>query len=129
MVKSKVRKLVSRSSAQNPIPPIVDSFERSSRDSSAEKPASSAAKSQPALLPTGQGVATNGHSSLNGSEVYANGSSAVPPQAEGPGRSEIADKVKQLVRLAQEQGYLTYNDINEILPHNVTSPEELEEVL
>ena len=27
----------------------------------------------------------------------------------------IAEKVRELVRLAQEQGYLTYNDINEAL--------------
>ena len=31
-------------------------------------------------------------------------------------RGEIAEKIKELVRLAQEQGYLTYNDINDALP-------------
>jgi len=34
-----------------------------------------------------------------------------------------------LVRLAHEQGYLTYNDINEILPENLAAPEELEDIL
>jgi RNA polymerase primary sigma factor len=42
--------------------------------------------------------------------------------------AEIAEKIKELVRLAQEQGYLTYNDINEVLPESLISGEELDEV-
>jgi RNA polymerase primary sigma factor len=42
--------------------------------------------------------------------------------------TEIAEKVKELVRLAQEQGYLTYNDVNEALPDSMISGEELDEV-
>jgi RNA polymerase primary sigma factor len=42
--------------------------------------------------------------------------------------AEIADKIKELVRLAQEQGYLTYNDVNEALPDTMISGEELDEV-
>src|ERR1041385_8992103 len=42
--------------------------------------------------------------------------------------TEIAEKVKDLVRLAQEQGYLTYNDVNEALPDTMISGEELDEV-
>ncbi|HEX4263096.1 MAG TPA: RNA polymerase sigma factor RpoD [Verrucomicrobiae bacterium] len=42
--------------------------------------------------------------------------------------AEIAEKIKELVRLAQEQGYLTYNDVNEALPDSVVSGEELDEV-
>lgn len=41
--------------------------------------------------------------------------------------SELAAKVKELVRLAQEQGYLTYTDINDALPGSMT-PEELDEI-
>ncbi len=40
----------------------------------------------------------------------------------------MTEKVKELVRLAQEQGYLTYNDINDALPDNIVSPEELDEI-
>ncbi len=40
---------------------------------------------------------------------------------------ELAEKIKDLVRLAQEQGYLTYSDVNDALPDNVVSPEELDE--
>src|SRR5262245_47971835 len=41
---------------------------------------------------------------------------------------ELAEKVKELLRLAQEQGYLTYNDINDALPDNIVSPEDLDEI-
>jgi RNA polymerase primary sigma factor len=39
---------------------------------------------------------------------------------------ELSEKVKELVRLAREQGYLTYNDINDALPDVVVSTEELD---
>jgi len=42
-------------------------------------------------------------------------------------RSPLAEKIKELVRLAREQGRLTYNDIDEILSENA-SPEEMDEV-
>jgi RNA polymerase primary sigma factor len=41
---------------------------------------------------------------------------------------DLTEKVKELVRLAQEQGYLTYNDINDALPDTMVSPEELDEI-
>ncbi len=40
----------------------------------------------------------------------------------------LTDKIKELVRLAQEQGYLTYDDINDNLPDEVITPEALEEI-
>ena len=40
----------------------------------------------------------------------------------------MAEKVKELVRLAQEQGYLTYSDINDALPDGVVSPDELDDL-
>jgi RNA polymerase primary sigma factor len=42
--------------------------------------------------------------------------------------AEITEKVKELVRLAQEQGYLTYNDINDALPDTLITGEEMDEV-
>jgi RNA polymerase primary sigma factor len=42
---------------------------------------------------------------------------------------ELAEKIKELVRLSQEQGYLTYNDINESLPDNISAPQEIEEII
>jgi RNA polymerase primary sigma factor len=41
---------------------------------------------------------------------------------------ELAEKVKDLVRLAQEQGYLTYGDINDALPDGRVTPEDLDDI-
>jgi len=75
----------------------------------------------------GLGEASSGESLGNGGAPFAQaraetGSSRVL-------KPEIAEKIKELVRLAQEQGYLTYNDINEVLPDQVTSAEEIESIL
>jgi RNA polymerase primary sigma factor len=40
----------------------------------------------------------------------------------------LPEKIKDLVRLAQEQGHLTYSDINEVLPEDTVTPEKLDEV-
>ncbi|HUA67184.1 MAG TPA: RNA polymerase sigma factor region1.1 domain-containing protein, partial [Candidatus Saccharimonadales bacterium] len=45
----------------------------------------------------------------------------------GSRAAKIAEIIKELIRLAQEQGHLTYNDISDVLPDNVTEP-ELDEV-
>ncbi|MGA3164106.1 MAG: sigma-70 family RNA polymerase sigma factor [Verrucomicrobiota bacterium] len=42
--------------------------------------------------------------------------------------ADLSEKIKELIRLAQEQGYLTYSDISDALPENVTEPEQLDEV-
>ncbi len=39
---------------------------------------------------------------------------------------ELHEKVKKLIKLAREQGYLTYADINESLPSDLIDPDELE---
>jgi RNA polymerase primary sigma factor len=66
-----------------------------------------------------------------------NGSSAGPVNpgpnaaillAKGANGFDVTDRIKELVRLSQEQGYLTYNDINEALPDHLTGPEELDEI-
>jgi RNA polymerase primary sigma factor len=41
---------------------------------------------------------------------------------------DLTEKIKELVRLAQEQGYLTYNDISDALPDSVVSAEDLDEI-
>ncbi len=39
---------------------------------------------------------------------------------------ERNQRIKDLVKLAEEQGYLTYQDINEIIPSSIINPDELE---
>ena len=42
--------------------------------------------------------------------------------------AELSGKIKELVRLAREQGHLTYNDISEALPENAIVPEKLDQI-
>jgi RNA polymerase primary sigma factor len=62
--------------------------------------------------------------------IPAPASPGAPPAAGGPkgGPLDLTEKVKELVRLAQEQGYLTYNDINDALPDTAVSPDEMDEL-
>jgi RNA polymerase primary sigma factor len=40
----------------------------------------------------------------------------------------VAEKIKELVRLAREQGYLTFSDISEALPSDLISAEDWDEI-
>ena len=42
---------------------------------------------------------------------------------------EMNERTKMLVKLAKEQGYLTFDDLNDALPTGIASPDDLEEVL
>jgi RNA polymerase primary sigma factor len=42
---------------------------------------------------------------------------------------DLTEKVKELVRLAKEQGQLTYDDVNDALPPDVVTAEDLDHVL
>jgi RNA polymerase primary sigma factor len=67
---------------------------------------------------------------LNGKSATANLSQAGGglAQVSSSHTTELAEKVKELVRLAQEQGYLTYGDINDALPDTLITPEDLDEI-
>ena len=41
----------------------------------------------------------------------------------------INDKIRHLIRLSKEQGYLTFDDINEALPESVENQDEIDNVL
>jgi len=53
-----------------------------------------------------------------------------PPAASVPldRATELATKIKELIRLAKEQGNLTFDDINEALPEALSTPESLDEI-
>ena len=42
---------------------------------------------------------------------------------------DLAQKVKDLLRLAKEQGHLTYEDLNNALPDDIATPADLDAVL
>jgi len=78
---------------------------------------------------TASGLA-HGHES-NGSGTItvtsdARNNSTLPKTHLSP---ELVEKIKELVRLSHEQGYLTYGDINEALPDSMAAPEQIEEII
>jgi RNA polymerase primary sigma factor len=58
----------------------------------------------------------------------ANGSTAPTAPAAPMPSVDLTETIKTLLHLSQEHGYVTYDDINDILPDNL-SPEELDAVL
>ncbi len=39
------------------------------------------------------------------------------------------DDIKKLIDVGKEKGYLTYNEVNDLIPHDVHSPDDLEDLL
>ena len=85
------------------------------------------AKATPKPVPAAPAPVANGHaappaapaavSNLNPGEVVKSQSGI-----------DLTEKIKELVRLAQEQGYLTYGDINDALPESIVTPDDLDEI-
>src|SRR5206468_9518634 len=46
----------------------------------------------------------------------------------GQSGADLSEKIKDLIRLAREQGYLTFDDVHEALPETLISAEGLAEV-
>src|SRR6202030_2735354 len=42
---------------------------------------------------------------------------------------DLQERVRDMVKLAKEQGYVTYDDINEALPENMADPEAMEQLI
>ena len=71
------------------------------------------------------------HNNLRGIQEHTNDFAPTTPDVgkiKNQTAGELTEKVKELVRLAQEQGYLTFSDVNDALPYHVTSPEELDDI-
>ncbi|HEY5753665.1 MAG TPA: RNA polymerase sigma factor RpoD [Chthoniobacterales bacterium] len=71
----------------------------------------------------------NGDHKLHGTNgsngVTPVGEPAAKPAFSGP-NAETQEKVRELIKLAKEQGYLTFDDLNEALPEAVNDADELE---
>jgi RNA polymerase primary sigma factor len=75
---------------------------------------------KPALLP---GV--NSLSDL----TSQNGNHASPVRvSHSESNFDLQDRLRELVKLAKEQGYLTYDDINEALPEGMADPDEMDQI-
>ncbi len=42
---------------------------------------------------------------------------------------ELQEKIRELIKLAKEQGYITFDDLNEALPDSVNEPDEMEAIM
>jgi RNA polymerase primary sigma factor len=42
---------------------------------------------------------------------------------------DVQEKLRDLIKLAKEQGYLTFDDLNEALPDSVNDPDEMETIM
>jgi RNA polymerase primary sigma factor len=62
----------------------------------------------------------------NGSSEGEQSGGTAPARATGSSGASLNDKIKDLLKLAKEQGHLTYDDLNEVLGEGVTTPEELD---
>src|SRR6204780_4909199 len=69
----------------------------------------------------------------NHAEAVENALAHAPqPPAEGGEAVPVGginEKIRQLIRLSKEQGYLTFDDINEALPESIENQEEIDNVL
>ena len=45
------------------------------------------------------------------------------------GRKPKVDEVKQLITIGKEKGFLTYDEVNDILPPDIVSPDQIDELM
>ena len=68
-------------------------------------------------------------SSTSKSRQRTNGAAAVADVMAPASASDIQARIRELIKLAKEQGYLTFDDLNEALPAEVTDADELDAIL
>jgi RNA polymerase primary sigma factor len=83
---------------------------------SALRKSSGAKKSSSRTLPAGR--ALNGAEESDAEEILA-------PAAAG----DVQTRIRELIKLAKEQGYLTFDDLNEALPPDISDADELDAIL
>jgi RNA polymerase primary sigma factor len=78
-------------------------------------------------------VGKNGKSDSPGvnapSRALDNEKEGAKVQAVWTGQPERQERLRDLVKLAKDQGYLTWDDLNEAIPESVNNPEELEAII
>ena len=132
MVKSKARKSVSKAGAKKSGKAASKSSKKSSDKAQHKSHAVPAATSSQSAGLAEIPAKLNANGQSRPANLQANAPISAAEQAIGSIKSQsgidLTEKIKELVRLAQEQGYLTYNDINDALPDTMITPEELDEI-
>ncbi len=93
-------------------------------------PAKEAEKAKPAEAPKKEKEISK---KAAAAEKVAEPAAAAParPDSDKPriDTPEIQEKIRELIKLAKEQEYLTYDDINEILPNDLVEPADVEAIM
>ena len=89
------------------------------KKSKAEKPAKGA------LMPKAEKRSKGRAGAKNAARVELTPEQEAEP-TEAKSREERNEQIKDLLKLAESQGFLTFEDINETIPDDVISPEDLE---
>jgi RNA polymerase primary sigma factor len=87
-----------------------------------------AAKARPAAAPPAKEAKPSSKPSKDAAETKP------APTAEDSNKRridtpEIQEKIRELIKLAKEQDYLTFDDINDILPNDLVDPEDVEAIM
>ena len=45
------------------------------------------------------------------------------------GKAQQQSRIKELILLGREQGYLTYAEVNDHLPEDISDPEQVEDII
>jgi RNA polymerase primary sigma factor len=134
----------SGTSASGKTPPKVPAAPaKAPAKGTAPKTAATQAKSAPKAQPAPKATATAAKApSQRPAPVQAQAPKKT--QAKGPAKSEseqnttpahlsaefdMTEKLRELIRLAKEQGYLTFDDLNEALPDSLNDPEEMDAIM
>jgi RNA polymerase primary sigma factor len=88
---------------------------------------SSKARSKPVAAPESNGKSKHTAGSIAEAEKRLQ-NPAAPPVTAPQSSADLTETIKTLLHLAQEHGYITYDDINDILPDNL-SPDDLDTLL
>jgi len=101
------------------------------------KPANHKAPTETPALPPAEDipvptppVATGAPAAVASPTAPAGAAAVAPIGPDLPtGAAGINEKIRYLIRLSKEQGYLTFDDINDALPESVDNPEDIENVI
>ncbi len=127
MVKPKSRKRGSKTRSAQSAPKMPKKpAARPKRENRRGAAATNAENAKPQTSPAG--VRANGSRHSEQAQEAQNAAIGSLGTIKSQAGVDLTEKIKELVRLAQEQGYLTFSDINDALPDTMIAPEELDEI-
>jgi RNA polymerase primary sigma factor len=126
MIKLKARKAATNVTNKRTVRKHLKALSTKAHRTTQNKASKSPATATRTGLKTRNGHAGNGHAKLQLSAA-SDGSNSIGPVKSHTG-VDLTEKIKELIRLAQEQGHLSYDDINDALPDNIVTPEDLDEI-